>query len=194
MVRLIHGFGVNDSNYVTYPTIDGVRKKCKAYESWVNMISRAYSKSYHDKFPTYIGVSVCQEWKSFMKFREWWLANYVDGWELDKDILSSGRIYSPETCIYVPRWLNGFLCGSDASRGESPIGVRYEKSRGLFRAECSNPINGCTEFIGRFRSKDEAHAAWVSRKISIASGLKNKMDSIDTRVYELVIKKIKGMI
>lgn len=188
---MLYGFGINDADYVTFPTVNGVRVKCKAFQAWQNMLARAYSKSYHSRYPTYIGVTVCDEWRSFMKFREWWLTNHVDGWELDKDLLSDGGIYSPKSCIYIPRWLNGFLCGADAARGGLPIGVRYEDSRGLFRSECSHPITGRKIFIGRFTCQDKAHQAWLSKKISIANELKEAMNSIDARIYDAVVKKLK---
>lgn len=46
------------------------------------------NKVEHKKWPSYIGVTVCDEWRSFMKFREWWLENHVDGWQIDKDLLT----------------------------------------------------------------------------------------------------------
>ncbi|WP_128598936.1 hypothetical protein [Pantoea rodasii] len=56
----------------------------------------------------YKNVSVCDEWKtSSDAFVEWSVKEYVTGWHLDKDMLSGvSKIYSPETCMYVPREVN----------------------------------------------------------------------------------------
>ena len=45
-------------------------------------------------------------------------------------------------------------------------------------------------FIGRFKTKTEAHRAWVDRKTELAFMLKDNMDAIDKRIYYRVINKI----
>ena len=46
---------------------------------------------------------------------------------LDKDILCKGnKVYSRETCIFVPERINLLFTKCDNRRGDSPIGVTQE--------------------------------------------------------------------
>ena len=184
--RLVCGIGVSDADYVVESIINGRRVKCPAYRSWMSMLKRCYSAKYHSRYPTYIGVEVCDEWLTFMAFRKWWVENHVDGWQLDKDLLSDNRIYSPEACIFVPSWLNSFTIDSGAARGELPIGVWFYRRRRKFKSRCRHPL-GKNEYLGHFSSPDEAHAAWLARKLEIANELKHLMDDIDARIFPRVI-------
>lgn len=186
----VHGFGVNDANYSTHKRVNGKRMMCKTYETWKDMIKRCYSKKSQQDCPTYIGVTVCDEWRSFMSFHKWWVENNVDGWWIDKDILTDNRQYSPESCIYVPSWLNTFTIGRDSARGDNPIGASYDKERGLFKASCGNPVTGKVVTIGRFKTPEEAHLAWRARKLEYAAQMKNDMDAIDERIYPRVVEII----
>ncbi|EFO2888125.1 TPA: hypothetical protein MDT80_003654 [Klebsiella pneumoniae] len=58
--------------------------------------------------PNYTDVTICDEWLNDPEsYYEWHLANMVEGWDIDKDILSGdSKIYSPETCIFTPRDVN----------------------------------------------------------------------------------------
>lgn len=185
-MRLVYGFGVNDADYVVKPMVNGKRVACPAYDAWKNMLARCYSKKCHSMWPTYIGVSVCEEWRSFMAFREWWLNNHIDGWQLDKDLLGDGRKYSPSTCMYVPSWINSFNNNCGSARGDLPIGVNYHKQSGKYQARCSHPF-GKHEQLGLFDDKYEAGSAWLNRKLEIAAELKSMMDDIDARIYGLVV-------
>ena len=187
---LTEGVGLNDAPYLTRPRIDGESVTCPAHRAWRDMLKRAYSNNYHAKYETYKSVSVCEEWHSFMSFRGWWLESQVDGWQVDKDILSDAGVYSPEKCIFVPAWLNSFTLDSGSARGEYPIGVAFHKCTGKFRAQCCNPMSKKYEHLGLFTTPEEAHLAWLNRKLEIALELKPKMDEIDLRIYPRVIEII----
>lgn len=76
------------------------------YIKWVAMLARCYFY----KNNSYKGCSVCDEWLTLSKFKEWWSKNYIEGWQLDKDILVKGnRIYSPQTCCFVPQEINAMF-------------------------------------------------------------------------------------
>ena len=48
----------------------------------------------------------------------------MGGWELDKDILVKGnKIYSPDTCCFVPKEVNTVFTKRQSKRGDYPIGV-----------------------------------------------------------------------
>jgi hypothetical protein len=74
------------------------------YVTYKNMMYRCHNP----KFPSYkwygkFGISVCEEWRdSYQAFLDWSLANgWKEEYELDKDILGDGMLYSPETCKWV---------------------------------------------------------------------------------------------
>ena len=189
-MRLVYGFGVNDSDYPIVRVINGGLARCKAYDTWKDLIRRCYSEKHRKKWPTYIGVTVCEEWRSFMAFRDWWLDNHADGWQIDKDLITDNRQYSPDNCIYVPSWLNNFTIGHNSARGEYPIGVDYHKKSNSFRSRCSNPANGKREEVAGFKTPEAAHLAWRARKLEYAAQMKNEMDAIDARIYPRVVEII----
>ena len=186
----VYGVGVNDANYCTQPRMEGKQVRCPAYRAWANMLRRAYSAKFHAKNTTYSGVTVCEDWHSFMSFRKWWLDKQVDGLYLDKDLLSDAACYSPDTCLFVPAWLNTFTIDCGSARGVYPIGVCLHKLRGRFEAMCRNPMSKKLEHLGYFHTPEEAHLAWRTRKLELALDLKPKMDEIDQRIYQRVCEII----
>ena len=184
----VHGIGFNDVNYTTQPRVNGSALCDPAYRAWASMIQRAYDKKFHEKRQTYSDVTVCKDWHSFSAFRAWWLDNYREGWQLDKDLLMPGnREYSPDACIYIPSRLNAFTIDCGASRGELPIGVCLSKPTGKYTAKCNNPITGKNHHLGSFNAPEEANEAWLDYKLSIADRLKKEMDYIDPRIYNNVL-------
>lgn len=125
------------------------------------------------------------------KFKEWFDLNYIDGWELDKDILGDDSIYSPETCCFVPRIINVFITARGNCRGLYPIGVVWHKRDKKFEASCNDPINlkGC--YLGRYDTPEEAHIAWKQKKHEFALQLVYEFDKIDERVKESLSKRYK---
>ena len=185
--RLVRGVGVNDSTYCVQPEIDGVKVMCPAYDAWKSILSRCYDKNRHEKQPTYAGIKLSDDWRSFMSFRRWWIKNQVDGWQIDKDIIGDGIEYSPNSCVFIPQSLNKFTVGSEAIRGKWPIGVHFRVDLGKFQATCGNPISGRRENLGFFSCPDEAHNAWLERKLQLALELKSQMDCIDMRIYPRIV-------
>ena len=91
---------------IGYLGIGSYRKKTHKllYRKWSDMLMRCYSEKYLTKYPTYKGCSVCKEWLNFQTFAAWGEVNWIEGYDLDKDIKVEGnRIYSPESCMFVSR-------------------------------------------------------------------------------------------
>ena len=192
--KAIFGVGANDASYVTTPTGNGVTLRDPAYIAWVNMLTRAYYQKLHDRQQTYSDVTVCKEWHSFSAFRAWWLANYREDWQLDKDLLVVGnREYGPDACIYIPAWLNTFTIYRGASRGELTIGVSLYKKTGRYQSHCCNPITGKRHGLGYFTTLEAAHDAWIKCKLELADQLKPEMDAIDQRIYPNVVTIVKAI-
>ena len=98
------------------------------YNTWRKILERGYDKKFKDKYPTYKDVTVCEEWHNFQVFAKWCEENYnpnfMEGWAIDKDIIIKGnKIYSPETCAFVPAEVNNIVLKSKSIRGDLPIGV-----------------------------------------------------------------------
>ena len=99
-------------------------KKEKSERTWRQMLRRAYSEDFKRNSKAYEGVSVCEEWKTYSKFKEWFEEHYVEGWALDKDILIKGnKEYGPLACCYVPPQINSLFTKRTRGRGPYPIGV-----------------------------------------------------------------------
>ena len=124
----------------------------KSYTVWRSMLARCYSQKYQSKQKTYRGSEVCQDWKLFSIFHKWFNDNYVEGWELDKDILS-GKVYSRDTCFIVPREVNTALIGVR----DKNSGVHYDRSRRKFQSYAD--VGGERIRLGRFTTFDEAKTA-----------------------------------
>lgn len=78
---------------------------------------------------------------------------------LDKDILiKHNKIYSPETCIYVPQTINGLFTKRDKGRGESCIGTSPLKN-GKYQVNCCllNPKTGKSknEYLGLYETQEK---------------------------------------
>ena len=187
---LIAGVGINDADYVTrkFETINGKQKLvwvCPFYRRWYDMLTRCYSAKHLEKFPTYKGCTVIEEWKTFSNFRNWMIEQDYEGKQLDKDILIEGnKVYSPETCVFVSKLVNSFFVDSGAIRGDYPIGVSFNKPNGKFRSNCSNPFTKKGEHLGCFDCPNEAHLVWKARKHELACMLADSEHVNDPRVAE----------
>lgn len=176
--KLVFGVGVYEKGRHK-ASVNG--KHTKAYHAWRNMLERCYSASLHELRPTYMGCSVCDEWLKFQSFAEWYYDNYPqDGksYHLDKDLKILGnKIYSPETCLFVPKIVNGFTTDCGAARGEFMIGVCWNKRNENLVAQCKNPFTRKKEFLGYFANELQAHNAWRARKSELAYQLAMVQDN-----------------
>ena len=143
--------------------VESKRKVKDSYKRWADMLCRCYSK--HQKLhPSYIGCSVCDEWLCYENFEKWYNKNYyiVDNerMHLDKDILVKGnKLYSPDTCIFVPMKINSLFTNCKAVRGEYPIGVTRSKKNNKFEPQ----VQGCG-WLGYYNTPEEAFYVYKENK------------------------------
>lgn len=154
------------------------------------MLCRCYSHKYQEKKPTYIGCYVCEEWLSFSNFKEWFDNNYREGYQLDKDILVKGnKIYSPETCCFVPQEINQLLIKCNGSRGQHPLGVSYHSQLNKFQVRMR--ISNIGKNLGLFNTANEAFQAYKTAKEAhikeVATEYYTK-GKINERVYQALMK------
>lgn len=158
--KTVCGVGINDSNYVVAPRINGKIVFCPFYKVWSSMLGRAYSEKLHSRNPRYRDCSVAKEWHTFSVFRAWMETQDWEGKQLDKDILISGnKIYGPDTCIFVSGVINKLLCDRAGARGLYPQGVTFSAVRGLFQSSCS--LKGRTVHIGFYNSVYQAELSYL---------------------------------
>lgn len=159
--KLLYGKGVNNAPYQTYPTISGKRIRCPHHRAWSAMLERCYSKKWQNKYPTYLGYSVCNEWHSFMTFRKWMLTQDWKNNQLDKDLLDNpNKVYSPTTCLFISQHMNKLLTNHAAARGNYPIGVTKHKGRYVTQLS----IDGKNKHLGQYATVEEASAAYREAK------------------------------
>lgn len=180
--HLLFGIGINDCKEAIY--------KEKAYSAWHGMIERCYSEKLHKKRSTYIGCTVSEDFKYLSKFKLWFDKNYVEGWHLDKDILIKGnKVYSPQTCCFVPPIINTVLTKTDSKRGKLPIGVKYVGKRGYKKPYTAQiEVNNKKIGLGYFYTIEEAFAAYKQAKEKWIKELANKWQrELNPNVYEALM-------
>ena len=160
-----------------------IQKSCSKCSTWRNIISRCYSGTTQEKHPTYKNCSVDERWHNFQNFAKWYEENYISEWHLDKDILFKGnKIYSPQTCCFVPAEINTLFVKNNIRRGDSPIGVFKTKS-GKFSASINK--YGTLIHLGTFDTIEEAFQIYkTTKEVYIKKVADEWRPLIKPRVYD----------
>ena len=160
------GVGLNDADYKIQ--IDGVT--CPYYSRWSNMLERCYSEKAKEYNLSYDDCYVCDSWLYFSYFKSWMISQDWKHKELDKDILIQGnKVYSPETCCFVPKIINNILARNRRVKTKSLVGVGFDKRSKRFNATCS--INDKANHIGCFKTEREAHEAYKEFKYNYIAAM-----------------------
>ena len=158
------------------------------YQIWFDMLKRCYSDRVKAVRNTYKACRVCDEWLNFQNFAEWCeKQNDFENLELDKDLLVRGnKVYSPETCCFIPPLFNGLIRPKPNSTNDYPIGVRSHRETGKFVARVKLFDN--YKYLGLFDTPEEAFLAYKDSKEAYIKEMTNKWkDQIDVRVYEALM-------
>lgn len=163
------------------------------YRKWYDMLKRCYDPYYLNKYPTYIDCYVCEEWHCYQNFVKWWEENVYncnnERMELDKDILIKGnKIYSPNTCIIVPKRINYLFIKCDKSRGKYPIGVSWDKKGNKFTVQCrilNKENNNKRIHLGYYDTSEEAFLAYKQFKENYIKQIADEYKGlIPSKLYE----------
>ena len=159
-------------------------KKTDEYIIWHGMLKRCYDPKLHKKESTYKGCTVEEYLLNFQHMGEWINRNYyeIPGEKmcLDKDILCKGnKIYSRETCVFVPQRINLLFTKRDNDRGNSPIGTTPNSS-GNYVAQCCDG-NGKKIPLGTYSTKEEAFQVYKQYKEKV---IKETIDSYKGKIPE----------
>ena len=177
----VYDVGISGTKYPS--TINGTLTK--EYDLWNGMLRRCYSDALKKKYQTYEGCEVSDNFKRYEYFYEW-CHNQIgfgnEGFELDKDLLVKGnKVYSEDTCVFIPREINLLLIKCDASRGEHLIGVCRHKKDNAFVAHVGKS-KGKREYLGFFKTEIEAFNAYKVAKEAFVKEQADKWKSqIDPR-------------
>ena len=165
------------------------------YCLWKSMLLRSYDDKYHEKYPTYKDVEVCDEWLNFQNFADWCskqkFFNAKDAKErpyhLDKDIVVKGsKIYSPNTCSFVPSEVNTLLLKRGKSRGVCLIGVSKHEPTGSYLANVKH--SGRNVHLGSYCTENEAFQAYKLAKEAYIKEVAEKWrGKIDDKVYQALL-------
>ena len=170
-------------------------RNTKEYALWQSMLQRCYSDTYQKKYPTYKGCKCSENFKSYEYFYEWCnkqigFGNDGNGnpFQLDKDLLTKGnKVYSEDSCVFIPSEINSLLIKCTASRGEHLIGVSWHKRDKAFVAQVGKS-KVCSEWIGSFNTEIEAFNAYKQAKESFVKEQAEKWKSqIDERAYNALM-------
>lgn len=140
------------------------------YQNWHSMMTRCYSEKFKNRNTSYDGCNVTQSWFDFQKFSEWHDANYYildnEAVHLDKDILvKNNKLYSPDTCLYVPSKINRMLVRRTIERGDCPIGVHIDNGRRKkYLAQCRDTIKNKYINLGYYYNQIDAFYAYKEYK------------------------------
>ena len=190
-LEMVKGVGFNDRKSPV--SIDG--RHTKEYALWNSVLNRCTENFWTDR-PTYTGTSCSENFKNYSFFCDWCQAQIGFGnkdekgriWHLDKDILIKGnKVYSEDACVFVPARINTLLIKCDASRGEYPVGVFWDKKRGVFKAQ-SRDGNSKKKHLGYFKTPEESFKAYKTFKEALIKQVANEYkEMLDCRVYEALM-------
>lgn len=180
MTKKVYGVAYND--------VPGSSMQSKAiYTAWYGMLTRCFSEKYRQKYPTYSECTVAAEWLKYSEFYDWAVWQHHDGMHLDKDILVPGnKHYSPDTCVFIPHWLNSFVSNMKKKPRDLPMGVHRSRNKFGARFGC----RGTGVFIGSFATAEEAGAAYMAyRAPEIAKRIQTYKESeySDSRVVSALL-------
>lgn len=171
----VKGLGVNDIDHIS---------TSKCYRKWKSILERT-SSTYNHK--AYENVSVCKEWLTFSNFKRWFDENYIDGFAIDKDLLSpsENKIYSPQTCCFLPRIINNSI---KKFKTDKQIGIKH-CSNGRYRVVLS--AHAKQTLVGYYNSLEEARLAYKFAKKQYFKELAEKYfqeGKISERVYNALLE------
>ena len=197
----LRGVGMIDKNKPTvcgmgivgykYGVTNGDGIHCAEYVYWKSMLNRCNSKLYKSRRPTYEVCTISENFKHYEYFYEWCnkqIGFSVDDFQLDKDLLVKGnKIYSEETCLFLPKEVNTLLTRREALRGEYLIGVYWSNTNKAFVARVAKN-KGKQEYLGSFKTELEAFNAYKKAKESFVKEQAEKWKGkIDDRAYNALM-------
>lgn len=127
----------------------------------------------------YETTTISDEWRKLEVYCNWIEENFVEGWEVDKDILSpnnANKCYSSETCLMVPREINALFRSSKSKYGK---GVYYDERDKKYYGQMR--IDGNTKNCGSSSTAVGAHKLYVEQRKTHLRALQKRYENIDNQ-------------
>ena len=187
----VFGVGyIGDGEYVS-------RKNWKptySYGIWNGIMQRGYSEKFKIKSPTYKNVTVCEEWHSYQNFAKWFDENYPKNienvkFDLDKDLIQDNienKIYSPETCVWLPHKVNSFLSNKIGSNISGYIGASWRNDISKWNSHIRRFEDGKIITLGHFLSIEEASHAYQQARIENVEKVKLYLRELNYLSEEII--------
>lgn len=182
MKKLVVGKGIYTKGKYTFGKKGNPTKE---YSAWLSMLTRCYSERFLLNNSSYVGCEVFDDWLNFQNFAEWFSKNYTEGYQLDKDLLIKGnKIYSPETCCFIPQEINLLLGNHKRARGSYPIGVSKQRNKFSVHLRIKNIKIHC----GNFDTVDQAFLVYkILKENDIKIRAEEFRSIISNSVYDALI-------
>lgn len=171
------------------PATNGSKNQTKAYIVWYNMKRRCYSTACQERQPTYVGCTMSENFLDFQFFAQWCQSQIgyaLRNYHIDKDVLIRGnKLYSENTCVFIPASLNKFFNAHAATNTIYPQGVAMATC-GKFAATLS--IDGKDKHVALCATPELAFAAYkIAKEAEAKRWYKRLLDGeflVDPRVIE----------
>ena len=162
------------------------KKLTKEYNIWLQMLGRCYDKKCQEKNPTYKGVVVCEEWLNFQNFAKWYDNSYPKAYgvkfELDKDLLQENvdnKIYSPDTCTFLPKNINVFLSNKHSNNTSSYAGVSFYKANKKWTSKIKLFGEDKRKYLGYFPTPELASQSYQQARAEQSEKVKDYLRSLN---------------
>ena len=176
-MSLVLGKGIND--------VKGSSRTWQ-YSLWMNMLKRCYGNYPSDN--GYVGCEVSEYFLTLSNFIAWVdkLGKPLKGWCLDKDLLGNGRLYSEDTCCFLPSIINLIFKNHNYSSIGLLRGVIQQPGSGRFKA--SRSMYGKTVCLGTYGTQEEAHQVYLDATTEYVHKLAEEYkDVLNSKAY-MVLK------
>lgn len=145
--------------------IDGIQTI--QYTKWIGMLTRCNPNEFSNKNISYKICEISKDWHNFQNFGNWFDKNYYtvkdEKMNLDKDLLIKGnKIYSAETCIFLPAQINILLINNKIKRGIYPLGVTYKNDTNKYIARMQRFSKSI--YLGSYNTPEKAFEVYKKHK------------------------------
>lgn len=182
-ISRVYGVGIND--------VPKSSTSLLSAKEWYRMLMRCYSRKPRHNSYAYKDCLVCKEWLTFSNFKQWFDENHIAGYALDKDILvKNNKVYSPDTCCFVPTRINSLMIAANRRRGIYPIGVSSVPN-GKYIARIQKGDRSKQIHIGTFDTVEEAFNAYKEAKEAYIKEVAQEYydkDKITKKVYDALMR------
>lgn len=161
-----------------------------AYSRWRAMMNRCYNPKFWEALPNYEGCTVCDEWLYFQTYAEWFhttCPGEPSMYDIDKDLIYPyNKIYSPETCEFLPHSINVLIKNNSENNKYGCIGVTWDTQKKKFRVRLKSQgkqFNG-----GYYTDLKNAQEAYIKlKKEKIREMALQYQNQLNPRAFEALM-------